>query len=227
MDQFFERHEGDVPPRDALQFYLMLLGANDLPTSASEMPPVVYLPHTLLGDIENSILRTHSDGLERAQMSFFDSKLKQLRYSKVFTGKPDDTGREHTYYNMFNSLFGQKPVLSWHTHPNGTWYFSTQDVASQKGFQRQGFISVVGSIKGIVAMMQTRETAKMPLNAYSLYERTIKNLRRQEFIKKDNEETARLIEDLGLGYYFWIPGWDIGARNIEKTIPLRSIRSYS
>ena len=225
MDQLFE-FEGGIPPKDTLQIYLKIIGLPKLPRSASEMPLTVNLPSILFGNIENSILQTNADGLERAQMSFFDSKAQQFKHSKVFTGRADSTGIEHTFFKMLDSLFGQKPLLSWHTHPNGTWYFSTQDVASAKGFQRQGYISIVGSIKGIVAMMQTHETAKMPLNARSIYDKTIKSLRQREFIEKDIKETARMIEELGFGYYFWFPGRDLVSGDISETIQLSNIHCY-
>lgn len=186
-----------------------------MPESVSEMPPEVYLPAEIFGDIEDSVLGMYVDGLERTQVTIYDPKKEKLGYSKVVIGNHSDTGVRAAFDNTMRSFFGVKPLLFYHTHPGGIWWFSTHDVASFKGFQRQAYIYCVGSAKGIIAMMQTRENAEMPFRAVALYKKTLKLLEQNEFIEKDNEEMARLIENLGFGYYFWVPGWDVGRGDIS------------
>jgi|GEM_PF-1800355 len=219
MNQLVEI-KGSAFTKDTLRLYLSFLGLSELPRSVSEMPPTMNLPLGLFGDIEDSILQTNADGLERAQEVFFDILTQQFKCSKVFQGGPDSTGNEHTLYKMLNSYFGRKPLLSWHTHPKGIWYFSTWDVASAKALQRKGYIHVVGSERGVVAMMQTDKTAKMPLSSQIIYDETITRLRQCRFIDMNNVETARIMEELGYGYYYWFPNGGVQKGIFNKTIPL-------
>lgn len=195
----------EVGPKSSLDVYLQILGKKELPKSVEDMPDVLTLPCEAVGGLVDSIQATERDGIERAQSIFWSGGRQMYDYSRVFVGTDRRTGELHAHYLAAVTFFAKKPLLLWHTHPEGIWYFSRQDVSAFRAFHRQGHIMLVGSGDGICAITQTEKSAKTPLSSARVYDRTKKFLTEGKFIEKDAYEMSKIVGELGLKYYFYFP----------------------
>lgn len=195
----------EIQPASSFDVYLQILGRREMPKSVLDMPQNLELTREIIGGLWESIQGTSEDGLERAQSIFWNGSKGVYSYSHIFKGNEHDTGDFHRYYLAGTSFFGRKPILLWHTHPEGVWYFSRQDISAFRAFQRQGYILAVGSEDGIALVAQTKQSAASSISSASVYNKARKFLTERKLIQKDAYEMSKIVDELGLKYYFYFP----------------------
>lgn len=189
--------------------YLSLLNKSEIPDSPKEMPSSIFLLPELLGDLNASILATNIDHLERLQWIDWDSKNKAYKKGNLFIGNPHNTGGKSAAYGVPKAFFGRKAVVEFHIHPSCDPLPSIGDVVYYATFPRKAFIDIIGSKDGIVAILQTRQSEKLP---FSVVYRTWQNkrkLKREEFGNLDWEGAAQVLNSHGFAFYWYVADTEI------------------
>lgn len=194
--------EGEVSSRNSEECYLKMLDIVKIPQIVQQMPHQVFLPPEVLGDLEGSILATASDSLERSQSIKWDVKRRLPIGEKVFVGDRDSVSTNP----FLNSFLRDKRIVTYHTHGFGILYPSNPDVAINVSLPRRSFINIIGSSRGISALMQTEKATRLPFSAI------VKNIQTRLSLEKKGfdfgvsyEEMARILSDYGYAYYGWKP----------------------
>lgn len=212
------------------ELFLRLLRLDHFPVSPEELPDRIVLPPQALGNLEQAILETSMDGFERSQNVHWNQSKSQFEHGRVYKGSRKNTGRIAALAHHFTAYFGNKPFLTYHTHPSGVWYFSVADIDFYKALPRGGFICMAASNKGISAIVQTERTSRIALSADYEASKTKRHLKKEGFEEGilDPGSLARMLSKEGYGYYLWKPPSGIvqsGSLRFGLTLPKADTQS--
>lgn len=206
--------------------YCQILGIEYLPNSPENLPKRIYLPAESLGDFEMAILETSAKGTEYLQTIYW-SKNKFVK-SRLYRGDHWDVG-DGGIVGLLREFFGVKPFISFHTHTTDnqermSYEPSSHDIAQFRAYPRDSFIDICGSGQGVMALLQTRVSAKLPFSSILEKRRVEQKLDELDFEILSQPKQARILKKLGYGYYVWTPTRKrIMRGDLNKGIQLRRI----
>lgn len=210
-------HESIKDPSTAEQIYKAhILGRTEIPTSPELMPEEIYLSSENLGSMETAIIETDADPKkrERLQDVWFQN-------GKHFTG-PVCVG-----FKNFAPLLGFgidmaksaslliKPLLTYHTHSEGVYFFSDYDVGGAVANHHEGYVFALGAENGVVALRETKKSLKRGLDVpiVSFFVNVYKMTKIEKYLEEKGfihymdrlDQVADFVEPLGFALYSWKP----------------------
>ncbi len=185
-----------VTNRDA---YLQILGMRRFPSSPEEIPNKVCLPPEALGDFEQAILLEQTCRRERSQFVSWDPRQQRFKNGKLFEGDESEASLLCHLYLLGYSLTGFTPLVFFHTHVRDNWWFSTADIAVAVRKQSAGYIFMVGSSVMVSAIFRTEKSTMISSSFKSIEAK----LAEGDYYDSGGR-MAKLLQQLGFGYYFWI-----------------------
>lgn len=204
-------------PRTAEQIYKMrVLGRTEIPALPELMPEEIYLSPENLGSMETAIIETDADPKKRERLQ--DVWFKN---GKHFSG-PVCVG-----FKNFAPLLGFgidiaksaslliKPLLTYHTHSEGVYFFSDYDIGGAVANHHEGYIFAVGAENGVVALCETKKSLKRSFDIpiVSFFVNVYKMTKIEKYLEEKGfthymdrlDQVAGFVDPLGFALYSWKP----------------------
>lgn len=188
--------------------YCQILGLEEMPEFSKKLPDKFFLPEEVCGNLGWAIWRTEEDGIERFQYIYW--KDERFKSSPLKRGSRWGEALGLMLERKWKKYFGRRPLVAFHTHPIFPC-FSIRDIATDKITPRGAFIEIVGSRHGIVALLRTKETTRLPLisERRGLVEKRLREKGYQEGASFSDPTAkyriTKILEEEGFGYYFCSP----------------------
>lgn len=211
----------DLTPEQA---FLAILGRDKMPATPEDMPDVFKLPPEVLGNFESSVLSTMVDKRERSQ-SVLWNKGYGVGISPVAVGTTDTTGFDSIVDNSWLFVLAHlsprfKALLHYHTHRDRYLRPSEHDAIEFGSSPKLGFMELIGSDNGIVAMVQTQQALS------TKYQKTYLNDIVTGIEVSNLEYIATRLAKAGIAYYLWqSPSGTVERGSLQHGITLRRIKS--
>jgi len=182
--------------------YIEMLGMQKFPQSPSELPGIIHLPPEIIGDFEREIV-AQGNGLRESSQLIRKAGSRGFRPGVVHRSHVDLhtslVGEAH--HNFLQSRFFNNPMTILHTHTGDSKFedfifFSMMDVALHTSRSSPAMIDLVGSPRGIFAVLLTREFQR-----YNNSTQARKDLLNKRGWDYQNWSRIGILEDIGLGAY--------------------------
>lgn len=137
---------------ESSDFFLGLLGLDNIPTSPEEFPDDFFLPAGFMGPIRTARVESDLHGYERSGYLKWDAKNKILKHKRmrVISSK--------FAYSPLILPFQEIPIVTYHTHPKGTSLPSDHDIKIYGNNKRTGRIFITIGENDITALMHASNT---------------------------------------------------------------------
>ncbi|MBI4097923.1 MAG: hypothetical protein HY426_02685 [Candidatus Levybacteria bacterium] len=191
--------------------YVKILGRETFPKTPDDLPDFVILPAGLLAPLKGVMPETDSGGKEQGGYLKWDPVSKLLRGRRMRLST-----RSHVVWSagaLNPGFLGQKPSIAiWHSHPNGLYTPSNQDILTANRWSNSSFIFLTGAGDGISALLRTEEGQK-PLDRSSAIS-----------IRKSKElfpDLPKIAENAGFGFYVLAPELEVNSntRSFKRIRP--------
>lgn len=193
--------------KDSREVYLRLIGVENYPQSPAELPGKFSLPKEIASPLEAVLLSSMNDYRERMQMILWDNSHQKYRFGKVWRGGSSSSGYLGAVDTIAktNRFVSERAVVDFHTHPETRLsLFSAADIARARTLPSSAYIHLVGSGKGVFALLSTEESVSTPVS------RTLEIIRAKRRLKGKDYSTlgflknaASVLESEGFGLYAW------------------------
>lgn len=204
---FSERRYSPEPERykrhSAEDVYLNILGLKNIEElkSPEDFPSELDVPAWFLGDMETLLSASLDDEKERGQLVFWDAKENAAANSKVFEGKREDMGWEHSVERIVKSTFSKERILNeYHLHPYWDLNPSPADLAFFCSSPRI-YNHMIGNSYGVVLFMKTEAALKLPVSATERFFKLKKEFESAKVENMEYEELGELCAKHGLVMY--------------------------